>query len=335
MPLLSAFAPLGMLAMSSAPSHAERFYDAMVADITNPADGKPAMAVTSGSRMDGFIYAAAMQMARARYALEHAGAEIRPTCVTESIAKREDEYGAAPTDGDNLKTRRAVLAARRLLPLGCAQTNVESALIELLGEDFLAYLPTPLEDKVNWPLAIADQPMNLQRADIPNVLLRTVDSVSGGVPGSLTIRYDALDPATTVTSLRVGIGDKVVVDAGNPDFAEVVTVTDTDIVAGSPAYRTLTGVFTQPHPAGAVCVVGDWPYWHSTKRTSLVILAEAAAEDQETRRKVNDLMGRMAREVSRWAIAGGSGSYGVGGSAGPFKIGVGKIGVTPLGTVDF
>jgi hypothetical protein len=185
--------------------------------------------------------------------------------------------------------------------------------------------------------------MNLQRADIPNVLLRTVDSVSGGVPGSLTIRYDALDPATstvvedasTVTSLRATVGDDIVVDAGNPDLAEVVTVTATSIVAGSPAYRALTAVFTKPHAAGAVCVIGDWPYWHSTKRTSLVILAEAAAEDQETRRKVNDLMGRMAREVSRWAIAGGSGSYGVGGSAGPFKIGVGKIGVTPLGTVSF
>lgn len=333
MPLLSAFTPCGMLAMSSKPSHAERFYDAMVATMTGR-DGAAAQSVAAGSRMDGFIYAAAMAMARARYALEHAGHEIQPTHVTENIAKREDEYDVPPADGDNLATRRAVLTSRRLLPLGCAQTNVENALSELLGDDFLAYLPTELGDEVNSPATIGTAPMNLQREEIPNVTLRLVDEVS--VLGSRTVRFDALDPATattfesdsTVTTLRVRVGDKIVVSANAPDMAEVVTVAGTGITVGAVDYRSFTATFTKPHAADAVMVVGDWPYWHSTKRQALVVLDETAAQNGEKRRKVHELMARMAREVSRWQIAGAS--VGV---AGPFKVGVGKLGVTPIGTV--
>lgn len=321
-----------MLAMSSAPSHAERFYAAMVGSMTG-ADGQTAFAVTPGSHMEAWCYATAMGLARERYALEHAGHEIEPSCVTESIEKREGEYGAIPADGDNLATRRGVLVARKLLPSGCAQTNVDSALSELLGADFLAYIPTALGTEVNAPATIAAAPMNLQRADLPNVLLRTIDGLSGGVPGVLTVRFDALDTststvvesATTVTSLRAAVGDKIVVGANAPDTAEVVTVSAVGISSG---YRTFTATFTKAHEPGSVCVIGDWPYWHSTKRTSLVVLSETAAADAEQRRKVDDQLARMAREVSRWQIAGGSG-----GVAGPFKVGVGLIGITPIGTI--
>lgn len=337
MPLLSAFTPCGMLAMSSKPTHAERFYRAMVGTLTAP-DGRASMSVAEGSRMDAFCYASAMAMARTRYLLEHAGHEIQATHVTENLAKREDEYGSVPSDGDTVAARRAVLVARRLLPSGAAQTNVENALSELLGTDFLAYVPTPLGSEVVSPATIAAAPMNLQRAEIPNTLLRLVDAISGNMPASYTIRVDALDPATstttesgsTVTSLRVSVGDKVVVSANTPNMAEVVTITAVGISAGPPAYRTITATFTKPHVADAVCVVGDWPYWHSTKRLSLVVLTIAAAEDAEKRRKVNDQMQRQARGVSRWQIAGG-----VTGSAGPFKVGVGQLGVTPIGTVAF
>jgi hypothetical protein len=111
-------------------------------------------------------------------------------------------------------------------------------------------------------------------------------------------------------------------------MAEVVTVTSTGISLGTTDYRTLTATFTKPHPTGAVLLAGDWPYWHSTKRTALVVLSETAAEDPEARRKVNEQLARQAREVSRWQIAGGSS-----GGAGPFKVGVGKLGVTPIGTI--
>lgn len=337
MPHLSAFTPCGMLAMSSKPTHAERFYRAMVANVTG-SDGRAAYSVAEGSRMDGFFYAAAMAMARTRYLLEHAGHELKPTHVTENIEKREDEYGAVPADGDMLSTRRAVLAARRLLPTGAAQTNIENALATLLPDDFLAYVPTPAGDEMVSPAAIGDQPMNLQRADIPNTLFRLVDAVSGNMPAAYTVRIDALDPATstvtesgsTVTSLRVAPGDKMVVSANAPDMAEVVTITSTGISAGPPAYRTITATFTKPHVANDACVVGDYPYWHSTKRLSLVILTLAAAQDAEKRRKVDEQMARQTRGVSRWQIAGG-----VSGSAGPWKVGAALLGVTPLGTVTF
>ena len=337
MPLLSAFSPCGMLAMSSKPTHAERFYRAMVESTRGP-DGKTVYDFSEGSRMDGFCYASAMAMARARYLLEHAGHEIQTTHVTECLAKREDEYGVVPTDGDLVSERRAVLTARRLLPSGAAQTNVENALAALLPDDFLAYLPTPLDTEVVSPTTINASPMNLQRADVPNQLFRLVDAVTGAMPASYTVRIDALDPATstttesgyTVTSLRPAVGDKIVVSANAVDMAERVTITAVGILAGSPAYRTITATFTKPHVADAVCVVGDWPYWHSTKRLSLVVLTIAAAEDAEKRRKVNDQMQRQARGVSRWQIAGG-----LAGSAGPFKVGVGQLGVTPLGTVAF
>lgn len=335
MPLLSAFTPCGMLVMSSQPSHAERFYDAMVSTLTGK-DGQPAYSLAAGSRMDGFCYATAMALARQRYALEHAGHEIEPACVTENIEAREGEYGSVPGPDDNMATRRAVLVARKLLPTGAAQTSVAAALTELLGDDFLAYLPTELGTETNAPAAIGGSPMSLQREDIPNKALVLLDPVTGSFPAAYTVRFDALDPTTSkvdeqdssLTSLRLAKGDKVVVDAGAPDMAEVVTVTSTGISLGATDYRTFTATFTKPHAAGAVLVTGDWPYWHSTKRTSLVVLSETAAEDPEARRKVNEQLARQVREVSRWQIAGGSG-----GSAGPFRVGVGKLGVTPIGTI--
>lgn len=323
--------------MSSKPSHGERFYRAMLDSMRGP-EGKTAYGTAAESRMDGFCYASAMAMARTRYLLEHAGHEIQPTHVTENLEKREDEYGAVPADGDMVKDRRAVLAARRLLPTGAAQTSIENALSELLGDDFLAYIPTPTGSEVNSPTTIAASPMNLQRADLPNALFRLVDQVSGGMPAAYTIRIDALDPATstttesgsTVTSLRASVGDKMVMSANAPDMAEVVTITAVGISAGPPAYRTITATFTKPHAADAVCVVGDWPYWHSTKRLSLVVLSLAAAQNAEKRRKVDDQMARQTREVSRWQIAGGAA-----GSAGPWKVGVGMLGVTPIGSITF
>jgi hypothetical protein len=330
-----------MLQMSSKPSHAERFYNAM-ADGLKGKDGKTAYSLAPGSRMDGFIYAAAMQFARGRYALEHAGHEMEPARVTENIATREEEYGAFPAADDNLATRRAVLMALRLLPLGCAQANMENALLSLLPDDFLAYLPTELGTEINAPVSIGDDPMNLQREDLPNVLLQTIDGATASFPASYTLRFDALDPetstvvegASTVTSLRLSVGDKVVVNADAPDMAEVVTVTAVGISAGPPAYRTFTATFTKPHPVGSALVVGDWPYWHSTKRFVLVILSMLAAVDAEKRRKVDALMGLMSREVTQWQIAGGTGSFGSG-TAGPFLIGVSGIGTTPFGLVTF
>jgi len=73
----------------------------------------------------------------------------------------------------------------------------------------------------------------------------------------------------------------------------------------------------------------EYPYWTSSKRHSLVVLTASAAADPEKRRKVHELMGRLARGVSTWDIAAESAP----GFAGPFRVGEGRLGMTPIGTV--
>jgi len=70
-----------------------------------------------------------------------------------------------------------------------------------------------------------------------------------------------------------------------------------------------------------------FPYWVSSKRHNVIVLKAAAAADPEKRRQVNELLGRMLRGVSTWDIAAES----TPGHAGPFKVGEGLLGVTPIG----
>jgi hypothetical protein len=79
-------------------------------------------------------------------------------------------------------------------------------------------------------------------------------------------------------------------------------VTITGLRENTPGFPELEATFNNPHSAGALASNMAYPYWLSTKRFNLVVLEATAAADPETRRKINELLDRMVRAVSTWAI---------------------------------
>jgi len=331
MPKLSRFSPCGMLTLSSQPSHAEQIYKALVASQGDAyRDGKGQL----NPRQEARLYAQAMGLARARYALLAAGNQQFARHAWDLLPVQEREHGLIPRPGETLGERRGALAARMLLPAGASQTNVENALRELLGDDFVAYRPTPASEAALYPANLGDQPMLLQPPEVARKLCRLEQVIATGLGAPQEVAYsDVLDPKPTATGAEVlAVGDRVLVEPENDALAEVVTVEAARVVIFSEIddYQIrFTATFTKPHQAGAVLTTAPYPYWTSTKRHSLVVLTASAAADPETRRKVNELMSRLARGVSTWDIAAESAP----GVAGPFRVGEGRLGITPMGTV--
>lgn len=314
MPLLSAFTPCGILALSSAPSEAENIYNALI----NNLGGN--YSVAQGSREDAWCYSLAMALARVRLTLIHAGLQISPLCVTEMMDDREDEWQIVPGPFDSLEVRRAVLAAREKLSRGARRESVEDALTTLLGDIFAWYYTTKRPDITTWPLDLGDQPQNLQLPSIPRKRLTITQPITVGLGSPQAVTYDFRN----MSGDDVLVGDTFTVDPDNFDRAEVVTVT-------AVSSTTFTATFNNPHDDNVIATTMPFPMWVSNQRADLVVTTPAAAIDPEARRKVDDLMGRILRGVSTWAIVGESAP----GIAGPFIIGTSPIGATPFGVVTY
>ncbi len=338
--LFSAFAPFGMFAFSSKPTHAESFYRAMVTSVGNVPgsdEAKGTISTAFGSRMEAKIYADAMAMARARYVLEHAGAQVLPECLTEMLSTREGEYKITPGYHESTPERRRTVAARMLLPRGAAKTEVENALLTLLGDDFIVYRPTPIDEAVVWPAALGDQPQNLQLPTVQRKLIRLTANISVGLGSPQYVRYERFVPDVSqgapLHSLL--IGDTIALDTGNSSLTETVTVTglsfDEPVFEG-PIYPTFEATFNNTHSAGAVGTTAPWPLWTSTKRLNLVVVTGSAALDPNVRRKINQQLDRQLRGVSVWVIAGETfpGSM----TVGPFTVAGGQLGVTTIGLIN-
>lgn len=333
MPILSAFTPCGMLTMSSLPSHAETIHGALVKSQGEAYRVNGELNV----RQDAKLYAQAMGLARAQYALQGAGNQQFAAKAWDLFPVLEAEHGLVPRPSDTLAERRGALAARMLLPGGASQVNVQNALTALLGDDFIAYIPTAVGDEVLYPTAIGDQPMNLQLPSVLRKLVQIEPAVTTGLGFPQSVVYQDLlaDPAPdTISAVPILlVGDHVVVgpdDNGNTETVEV-EASSVFVIDELNYELRFTATFNKPHPAATLCSTMPYPFWASTKRHSLVVLSATAAADAEARRKTNDLMQRIARGVSTWDVAGET-SPGSG-VAGPFTVGGGLLGITPIGAV--
>lgn len=324
MPFLSAFTPLGLLTLSSAPSHAEQFYRSQV----DAYGGQ--YRLDEGDHMEATIYARSIVLGATKRVLEHAGDQVNPQKAFECLEYREGEYGAVPSPAQSLAERRRILSILRRLPKANTLVNVATALREILGDAFVAIRPTPVADLVVHPVNAGDQPMNLQPAAIDRKNIRILDTVS--ILGSQTVRYEALDPDeplepnTSLPRTTLLVGEKLVVDPGNNLQIERVEVTAVGVSSG---FRTLTATFAKAHDPSTPATTAPFPYWRSTKRHNLIVLSDKGILDAETRRKANEWCARLLRGVSTWNLCGQSAA----GVLGPFKVEEGKIGVTTIGTI--
>lgn len=314
MPRFSAFTPFGAFRFSSAPSEVEKIYRVLLGNLGgNYATGQ-------GSRMDAWCYATARRLANVRLTLQHAGLQIYPPIVFEMMGERESEWQIVPGPKDGMLARRATLAARELLSKGARREAIVDVLSTLLGGVFLWYRTTKPNEIVTWPLALGDQPQNLQLPTVERKQLIITQPITFGFGAPQAVTYvmvNAQQPAL----LKY---DRLVVQGENLARAETVTVT-----AVTPT--TFTAVFNGVHDNRCSGSTMPFPVWVSNQRENLIIVAPAGAIDPETRRKINDAMERALRGVSTWAIVATTGLN----TAGPFQVGVSPLGATPFGTVTF
>lgn len=288
----SAFAPYGLADYSANEPLAEAIYRSSVASYGGQ------LSTEEGSRLDAHLYAQSIAIAAARTTLLQAGGEVLPSGVLSQLAEREREFGVIPAASDTVTERRGVLAARKLLPIEPTQTNVEIALASAVGDAFVAYRTTAVDDATQWPTTPTDPALLFAADATPRKLVQLTDAA---MPGSQTVSYADVplplspQPAPPTDVL---VGDVLLVDPQNPGRSERVTVTAAGV-------GTFTATFTNAHDVGALATSASFPQWQSTKRHALVVLTAAGAADPETRRKVHDVMVRAARGVSTWAITSG------------------------------
>lgn len=289
MPKFSMFTPFGALAYSSNPSLVEKIYHANIANM-NTKDGEN-FNLHPGSHIEASIYARSRVQAMARYHIARAYNNADPNKATESIPNLELELEIAPGPHDNLHTRRAVVAARTLLPNGATYINVTNALLALLGSGFVYYYVTRTAGVINFPAVGGDSPGNFVSPTtvIKNYLITS--NISAVIGSPVAVGYVGFSPGTPVLQE----GDVLTVDAQIYGQTERVTVT-------TPTASTFIGTFSKAHDANTFVSTAPYPFWRSTQRHALIIVTRAVAEDVEKRRQINELLARMLRGVSAWDI---------------------------------
>lgn len=322
MPRFSRFAPLGLFRFSRKRPDAATIYEASVANLGGQ------FSLEEGGYTEATLHARALGQARARRRLRAAAEQRLPTRASCLLPTREGELGIVPGPTDTMADRRAVLASRFLAARGGTKANIEAALSALLGADFLAYIPTPVADAEVYPATLPSTALHFARPGVARRFIRIIGPI---VTGTGTYTYETpAQPQDALTPEAVDpvAGDVFVLSAGKVGLEEAVTIVG---VVNDGIVKTVTIAPTRPHGAANFGFTHPYPAWRSTKRHSLVVLSVSAAADPEKRRKVHEVMQRMARTVSTWDICAGSGSS----TTGPFTVGGGLLGITTIGAVSF
>lgn len=333
MPKLSIFTPVGLLRMSADPSQAKVIFNTKVAALgANRA--RPAYATAApGTRLEAKFYAESIREGVIRLLLRRGGNADLPTKIhPELVPIREADYGLTPAAGDTMALRKGHLQAAYRLPSGGDRNSIENALKALLGSGFVYYRTLHAGERVTYPAAISDSPINLQLPGVKRVIVR-IDAANGiSLPGPSAqhVFYAPFIPTTISGGIPLlQVNDVLVVEPEISARTERVTVVDvgTDPMNGP----WFSAVFSNAHEPGAYATTHPFPFWVTNQRFSLVIVTAAVAADQNQVRRIHLVMQTLARGVSTWAIAAATSSS----TTGPFQIGISPLGTTTIGSVTF
>ena len=283
MPLFSAFTPFGHLAFSSKPSHGESIYGTLKDNFGNVFD-------TSETGLEqARLYAQAMVLASAQYQVDRAKNNKTPATATELLGVLEHDYQVVPSSKATLPQRRAYLSAVQKITRGNRREAIEDALRTLLGADFIAYRTTLPIEIVSVPANPATGGGVFAGRGTQKKIFQMLGAISTiGVPVFVPINMLAGEPPLT--------GETYTIDPDPHRNIERVTI---GTVLPDPLYVEIT--FAKAHDSGTLGT-RPHPYWESNQRHDRIVVSDAAAVDPETRRKINELMGRALRGVSRWSI---------------------------------
>jgi hypothetical protein len=288
MPRFSAFTPFGHLAFSGKPSHGESIYRTLRDNFGD------VFTTDFNSVQQARLYAQAMCLAASQYTLDRAYNNRTPAKATELLPALEKDHQVIPSPRSTLNQRRAYLSAFQKIGRGNRREAVEDALRTLLGSAFIRYTTTAPADIVATPAS----------PEIPGVFAgpgakKKVFAITQDVVPTLSVAVLTV-PFTSLGGTEAPmVGEKYCVD---PDSRSpnIEQITITGVGPG-----TISAIFLRAHAAGTLAV-RPHPYWISNQRVNTIVVTQAAAQDPETRRKINELMARIARSVSIWQIVQGT-----------------------------
>jgi hypothetical protein len=314
MPKFSSFQPFGHLRFSSKRPHGETIYNDKLRNCGADENFQ-------GPVYRGKLFCDAMLSAGIRYFLERIGAQFDPRQADQLLPVHEREYGLVPNASATMSQRREDLFRYRRLKPDARASSVGQTLFDLLGDKFANYRTQRNEETGTL-------------AEIEQAARYNTDFDALMVPPSVPIQIGRVRRALHDKSSRrklfeidwlfgkptpLSVGQRIIIDAGRWRQSEIVAIKET---LGESQYRA---VFRRAHVEGAIVLTGLFPLTWSPKRRHFLTLEYPWAADPETRRKINSTMRVITRGVSTWQTMDGEESVG------PFTVGGGRIGITPIG----
>jgi hypothetical protein len=312
----SAFTPFGHFRFTSKRPHGESIYFDKLRNVGAEENFR------EGGIYRGKLYCDAMLAAGVLYKLEAVGRQFDPRKAYELLTTHEREWGLVPAATATVSQRRTALYNYRRLRPDARISSVGQALYYLLGDKLINYrVMQRSEIAIDELLEIqarygATTTALMVDPKIPMQIGRLKRGLhKGGVTRKLFEIEWLFGGNADLARLQ-----KIIIDPGKWSRSEVVTIAE---VLGDNTYRAAT---RNPHVEGAYVMTSLFPLNSSRKRRHFIRLQYPWASDRETRRAIHNVMKIVTRSVSTWQIMDGPDD-----EVGPFKVGVGRLGITPLG----
>lgn len=307
MPRFSAFSAFGHLRFSQKPPLSQQLYLQMVANLGSGENFSDDFDSIVAAR----LYANAMAMGRAAGTLERAGNQWQPDRALEGLPTLEREVSRIPDIDETLDERRKQVAARLKIPRGASYPNVVRVFRDVLGDGFVSYEVTPIGSAVLHPTDPAPGGVYVTPGSRKGLFRLATSYLFPGV--NVELEYERVSG----DSLREG--DKILVDLADSDRMEVMSASSLREEGGRLYFQTQG---QRAHQAGTQFLVGRSPTQVSSKRHSLIFVSENVIQSSRLLRIAHETASRVFRGVSTWSICS---------DLGPFRVGVGRLGVTAIG----
>lgn len=307
----SAFEPFGFLEFSGQDPLAKRIYDTLRESLGS---------AFVGASQDAETFADAMCLAAAELQIECAAAQDDPSQVNYLIGEIERDYRIVQSRNSTLEERRAELLAAQLAALGSRFQVIQDGLFAIFGDQLFGWRFMNLDpEDPNSEVKLAT---NMPQFVPPTVNIKVIKLTEPVMPGEQTVPYE------WVCAFPGGIAnrDKFYIEPVSFSAQELVEVTETKQIDGEPH---ITATFTKPHQSGTFATTAPQPFWASTRCHCVIVVSDAALGNSNLCAKAHAFLRKTLPATSTWAICQSAGlPYWA--SFGPFTVGVGRIGQTPI-----
>lgn len=261
---------------------------------------------------DAETFADAMCLGIAQLQIEAAAAQNDPQQISYLLAEVERDYRIVPPHDATLAERRDALEAAMTAAHGALTTVIFTGLTSILGDDFVYWRPTDLLTEVT-PSTSAPVLVSAKTA------IKLVQLAGPILPGTRTVAYTrVLDDGNPLMT-----NERIFVEPHNLGLDELVTIS---AVLTSP--NRITATFTKVHENGTYATTAPVSRWVSTKCHSLVVVTSSVLSNATQLAQIHRFMRKAMPVSNTWAICSETGT----GVVGPFQVGIGRIGQTPIST---